>query len=403
MSQAAPSRLQVLLCLRPGAASVAGLPCVVRAAFRAGRELSPDRIVVAGADDAFLDRWSFQFRATGTVILTDRTGASALDPRLPLLAVDADAFPDENGLAEFMTACSASQGDCVRRLSGRTLAALRREPVSCGAGADSPAEVHAKALQAPGAEKHSGAFLDTSTKSAADYAASTLYGRLAKDNDGYIARLDRRLSLVLTRLLLPLPVTPNQVTAASLLLGLLGAWKLASPSAREQFWGATILWFCCLLDGCDGEIARLKHHCTSWGGEFDLLADHIAHLATFVPLPIGAARLHPGRDWSLPGLVLVSGFIASGYSVYRLILRLPEKERGPLSMVVERIASRDYVYLICALAAVGRLDWFVWTAAIGSHVFWAWLWWVSGRTRAAASLNPRPQEGPTLPQPIEPS
>ncbi|MDE2491495.1 MAG: CDP-alcohol phosphatidyltransferase family protein, partial [Elusimicrobia bacterium] len=254
-----------------------------------------------------------------------------------------------------------------------------RDAGSLGAGRDDPESVHARALQAPVPELGDGAFLDARTPSAAAAAAETLYARLAKDNDGYLARLDRRLSLVLTRLMLPWPITPNQVTAASLVLGLLGAWWLAAPSAERQLWGALLLWFCCLLDGCDGEIARLKLHQTRWGGEFDLLADHVAHLATFVALPIGVARLHPGVDWRLPGVLLVTGFLACGFSVWWLVLRVPEERRGPLALVVERIASRDYVYLILALTLVGRLDWFVWTAAVGSHGFWAALWWLSWR------------------------
>lgn len=370
----APRRLQVLLDARAGAPVVAGLPCAVRAAFRAGRELSPERIVIAGADAAFLERWSFQFRAAGVPVIGDAGGPAALDASLPLLALAADAFPDESGLPRFLASAESSAA-ARRSLNGRPVAAYARAPAVLGAGTSAPADVLARALAAPGEELSAGVFLDASTPAAAAVSARVLYARLAKDNDGYLARLDRRLSVALTRLMLPFPISPNQVTGASLAIGLIGAWWLAAPSAHTQFLGALTLWFCALLDGCDGEIARLKHHITSWGGDFDLMADHVAHLATFVALPIGVARLHPGVNWWLPGVLLVTGFLACGFSVYWRVLRLPEGERGPRSLVVERIASRDYVYLILALTAVGHLDWFVWSAALGSHVFWAWLWW----------------------------
>jgi phosphatidylglycerophosphate synthase len=179
-------------------------------------------------------------------------------------------------------------------------------------------------------------------------------------------------------------VTPNHITTAGLVLGLLGAWWLAAPSARLQFYGALVLWFCCLLDGCDGEIARLKHLSSPEGAAYDVWADHFSHLATFVALPVGVARLHPGRDWLVPGVLLVTGFLACGFSVWYLVLRVPEEERGPLALTVERIASRDYVYLIVALTAIGRLDWFVWAAAVGSHLFNAFLWLQSRRVVASA-------------------
>ncbi|OGR90701.1 MAG: hypothetical protein A2V88_10660 [Elusimicrobia bacterium RBG_16_66_12] len=387
MSETPPRRLQVLLRRDPGAPLVAGLPCAVRAAFRAGKELAPERIVIAGADESFLRKWAVQLHSTSAPV---RTG---LDAALPLLAVDADAFPDENSLTEFLAAAEAAPGDSIRRLDGRTVCAFVREASRLGAGKDSPSVVSARALASPGAEASAGAFLDALTPEATRASARILYSRLSKDNDGYIARLDRRLSLAITRLLLPFPVSPNMVTSASLVLGLIGAWWLAAPSASIQFRGALTLWFCCLLDGTDGEIARLKHHITPWGGDFDVLADHIAHLATFIALPIGVARLHPGGNWWAPGVLLVTGFLASGFSVWWLVLRVPEHERGPLSLTVERIASRDYIYLILALTAIGRLDWFVWAAAAGAHVFWAWLWWMS---RNALNPSPNPR-GPTPP------
>ena len=384
MTTAPTGRLQVLLIARPGAPLVAGLPCTVRSAFRAGK-LAPDRIVIAGADQEFLDRWSFQLRAAKSPVLGDKFGAAALDPRLPLMAVDADAFPDVDGFEDFMR---AAEGRDRARLAvnGRAIAAYVRDATTFGAGTASLADVHARVLAAPLPEISGGpapAFFDASRRSGAEAAAAALYARMAKPNDGYLARLDRHVSVAFTRLLLPFAISPNQVTAVSLVLGFLGACGLASASSRTQFEGALVLWFCAILDGCDGEIARLKHHITEWGGDFDLLADHAAHLATFVALPIGVARLHPDQDWRIPGVLLVTGFLAAGFSVWRLVLRVPEEKRGPTALIVERVASRDYVYLIVALTAIGRLDWFVWTAACGSHVFWAWLWWTARRGPAA--------------------
>jgi phosphatidylglycerophosphate synthase len=373
----APSRrLQVLIKAAESAPSVAGLPCAVRSVFRAGRELSPERIVVIGADAAFLQRWSFQFQSSGAAVVSDRFGAEALDPRLPVLALDEDAFPDEGGLTDFFVSAEAL-GAAKRVVDGRVVAAYAREGAQWGAGRSAPDDVRARVLFAPAELSSRGAFFDAATPQRRAEAETALFARLAKANDGYLARFDRKLSLALTRLMLPFAITPNMVTGASLVLGLVGAWGLAAASAREQFVGAMVLWFCALLDGCDGEIARLKLHMTEFGGDFDLWADHLAHLATFVALPIGVARLNPGENWWIPGVMLVTGFLACGFSVWWLVLRLPEDKRGALSLAVERIASRDYVYLILALTSVGHLEWFVWAAALGSHVFWAWLWWAA--------------------------
>jgi len=375
-------RWQILIGARPGAPLVAGLPPSVRAAVRAGQELSPDRIVIAGADAVYMRKWAFQLRAAGVPTLGDAAGPSALDPKIPLIALDPESFPDEGGLFVFAAAAEAVEksgaGDALHTLAGRAAAALRWSPAAHGAGALPLADVLTKALAAPAADVPLGAFLDARGPSAAS-SAEVLYARLSKDTDGYIAKFDRRLSIAITRVLLPFPVSPNAVTTAGLALSLLGAWWLAAPSPRLQFCGAVVLWFCCLLDGCDGEIARLKHLSSPSGAAYDVWADWFAHLATFVALPIGVARLHPGRDWLVPGTLLVTGFLACAFSVWYLVLRVPEENRGPLALTVERIASRDYVYLILALTAIGRLDWFVWASAVGSHAFNAFLWLQSRR------------------------
>ncbi len=369
--------VQVLLSADASAPLVAGLPASVRAACLAARELSPRRVVIAGADAQFLRRWARPLALCGARV-SGGDDPSALDARGPLLAVAADAFPDEGALAEL---ASASGAAASRRAGGRTVAALCRAPDRLGAGTEAPSRVLARALADAAAGARVGRFLDARSPR----GTRKLYASLAKDTDGYLARLDRRVSLALTRLLLPLPVTPNQVTAAGLALSLLGAWQLAAGTVARQVLGGVLLWASCILDGTDGELARLKLLATPQGGAFDLWCDHAAHLATFVALPVGVARLHPGMDWRRAGALLVLGVAASAATVWKLVLSVPERERGPHAALVERVASRDYVYLILLFAALGRLDWFVWAAAAGANLFWPALWLLARPARLSPS------------------
>src|SRR5262249_57148695 len=57
------------------------------------------------------------------------------------------------------------------------------------------------------------------------------FGRRAAVTDGYLAALlDRHLSRWVTRRLVDWPITPNQVTIASIVVGLIGAFGLATVS-----------------------------------------------------------------------------------------------------------------------------------------------------------------------------
>jgi phosphatidylglycerophosphate synthase len=225
-------------------------------------------------------------------------------------------------------------------------------------------------------------------------AERELFRALPKDTDGYIARLDRKLSIALSRLLLELPITPNQITTASLVLGIAASYALATGGYGQQLAASLVLWFCCILDGCDGEVARLKLLCSPRGAAYDVAADHFAHLATFVAIPFAIHRTDPSASFVLPGVLLVAGFLTCMASVWWLVLRKPEREQGPYSLLIERVASRDYVYLIVLLAALGKLSWFLWAAGIGSHVFCAALWLVAWK----ATPLPSPAAPPALPR-----
>ena len=49
---------------------------------------------------------------------------------------------------------------------------------------------------------------------------------------------------------------------------------------------------------------------------------------------------------------------------------LDPERRSFVESLLNSLASRDYSVLILALALVGRVDWFLPLAAIGSNLFW---------------------------------
>jgi phosphatidylglycerophosphate synthase len=356
---------------------VAGLPPALRTAHRAAAELPGAAISLCGPEEGFARRFRRQLAAAAARCVNGAPAAAVVPPGAPLLVVSAEGFPEPAALARFVAAARAAGRPTSWLAGGRAVAAYAPSAALDGATAAEAAE---RLLAAPPPGAEGPGWVHARDAAEAEAAERALFAALPKDTDGYIARLDRALSMALSGVLLRWPVTPNDITTASLVLGLLGAYWLASGSYWPTLAGAALLWFCCLLDGCDGEVARLKLLCSPSGAAYDLWADHLAHLATFVALPIGVHRAFPQTRWLAPGALLVTGFLACGFSVWWLVLRKPESERGPFGLLIERVASRDYVYLILALALVGRLDWFVHAAAVGSHLFWLGLWALASRT-----------------------
>ena len=368
-------RLQILVDAGRQGALCAGLPAAVRAAHRAAEELPQARIVAACPGRA-ARRWKRQLEQARAV-------SGPLDAEEPLLVLSPEGFPEPGALARLVEA-ARGRGGPVRALHEGRAAAVYL-PRAGELAALPPAEAAGRALERPAPELPLEGWTPAFSKEQAAAAERALCASLAKDTDGYLARLDRHVSVALSRVLLRLPVTPNAITTASLVLGLWGAWLLASGAYGRQLAGAFLLWFCCILDGCDGEVARLKLLRSKAGAAYDLWADHAAHLATFAAVPLAVHRAHPQFAFRGPAVLLISGFLFAGFSVWKLVLSVPEKERGPRALIVERLASRDYVYLLAALTAARRLEWFLWTAGAGAYGFGLILWALAGSSRRAVS------------------
>jgi CDP-L-myo-inositol myo-inositolphosphotransferase len=140
---------------------------------------------------------------------------------------------------------------------------------------------------------------------------------LAKPDDGLISRtINRKLSgRLLTPLLLRLApgVSANQVSALAfaVALGAAGAFLLGDPVI-----GGLVVQLASVLDGCDGEIARLKKEQSPFGSFFDALLDRYAD--TFLLATAGYYAWSAGDQsvlfgsWWQPTAALVSVLAATG-------------------------------------------------------------------------------------------
>jgi CDP-L-myo-inositol myo-inositolphosphotransferase len=94
---------------------------------------------------------------------------------------------------------------------------------------------------------------------------------LIPPKDGVVSRfINRKVSLRITNLLAPTGITPNQITLLSFLAAVASAVSFftANPLA-----GGLLAQFASVLDGVDGEIARLKFQKSKFGEMFDSIFD----------------------------------------------------------------------------------------------------------------------------------
>ncbi len=152
----------------------------------------------------------------------------------------------------------------------------------------------------------SGFWIDVDDSAALRRAEKALLDRLRdKSNDGPISRyLNRPISVQFSRQLAKLDITPNQISLFSFLCSLLAAGLFALGGYPALFLGGVLAQFASIIDGCDGEVARLKYQSSDFGGWFDAVLDRYAD-----------AFLLFGLTWHLlaveaSGWVLFAGFMA---------------------------------------------------------------------------------------------
>lgn len=154
-------------------------------------------------------------------------------------------------------------------------------------------------------------------------AERRLLATCRKSTDGWVSRyLNRPVSLALSRHLASWGVRPNAMTAVTLVVALLGAGLVAQGTYGTMVFGAGLLHLSSVLDGCDGELARLTFRSTARGAWLDTVGDDLAHLAYWAALAV-AARATGASTWPLGWVAMVANALAAAIT-YRRLWRMGE-------------------------------------------------------------------------------
>ena len=202
-------------------------------------------------------------------------------------------------------------------------------------------------------------------------AETWLLQSLIKPTEGFMSRhVERRVSLAITRRLVGTRMTPNAMTLVSVGIGLVGAPFFMSSSPLLQLVGALLFLTHSILDGCDGELARLKFLESRYGAMLDFWGDNTVHIAVFLSMAIGwSASL--ASVWPLAvGAVAVAATIGAASVLSGHTPAAPNDARASrLARLTDSLANRDFIYLVVLLAAIGKAWWFLWVVAIGTPLF----------------------------------
>lgn len=364
---------------RLAAAPVAGRTLTVRAlvaALRAGASLIA---VPTSLRDPAMERALRRMPALAAALYWLAPGAEApRDEPAPWLLLPASSLIHVSALAGLLSApppagavlAPSAAGPAPVALVPATLVAALWKDLA--AGRPVGAEL-SRRLREAGAEPRAatGPYVPMGDESDLARAEEALRVTLGIAADSGVDRyLHRRVSRWITRLLVRTPVTPNQVSLASLAIGL-GAiacfWHATPVSAA---WGVVLYALASIVDHSDGEIARLTFQESRFGANLDWTIDTIIHAGLVLGIGITAGG---------PVMDALGALGAAGVTLSALFARsLPrEIEVGKtVGGVLKNIANRDLFYLVLlgfaalrwlAPALVGAVPVVV---AVGSQVYW---------------------------------
>jgi phosphatidylglycerophosphate synthase len=223
-------------------------------------------------------------------------------------------------------------------------------------------------------------------------AERQLVRSLRKAADGIMAKaFNRRLSLPLTALLCKTRVHPNHVTLAALACALAGALVLGHPGYAAGAIGMLLVELGSIVDGIDGELARLRFQFSRTGQWLDTVVDDVANVAYITgvmvhltgdgvawALPVGVAAIGAfaitqGTQYLLITYVYRSGDLAAipwAFQSTSFLSQRPKGLRARIAATAPKLLKRDFVvtlFTVCAL--LGRLDIVLATFATGALVF----------------------------------
>jgi len=189
--------------------------------------------------------------------------------------------------------------------------------------------------------------------------------------DGLVSRyLNRPLSRPAARTLARTPATPNALTATTLLLAVIAAGALA---AGWNIAGGIGIQLVSVVDGVDGELARLKNMATRFGAVFDAVTDRYADALLLGGMTVYAVRFEDLPRAEVVGALALAGALIVSYSRARIEADLPEALVGGRLDAIFGLASRDVRSLIAAVGAVaGQCYWTLVILAVACALTVAW-------------------------------
>jgi phosphatidylglycerophosphate synthase len=365
--------------------SVAGLPLALRTLLTLQKEGVERALIVCREEDGeSIDA----LRRDGRVRIETERVSSLSDAGAraqgPVLLARHDAIVDPS---------------IYRELRGETLGAARAVVAARGGERLGPMLVAKEALQGDSADdlarrlQETGTLrdlevgdrfaFDVRTREGRRGATHALFEACRKPVDGMVSRnLNRHVSLFISRRIVELPITPNMVSALTFLIGVAGSAYATRGGYVPMLVGAVLFQWNSILDGVDGELARVRFQGSKLGEWIDTVSDDLTNVIFYAAVGWGAHRMSVPAWLPWLGAVAAGGGVLTSAMYYTELVRLGrgdfyalEWRQGPKGLVgsiyamLHLLFKKDFfILLFVGFAVLGALPWALPVMALGTVV-----------------------------------
>ncbi len=215
-------------------------------------------------------------------------------------------------------------------------------------------------------------WLDIDTPEAMAEAERKLLAGVRKSTDGPISKhVNRPISAALSRQLVKTKVTPNQLSVGTLGIGIVAAISAGIGGYFGFLISGILFQTASILDGVDGEVAKLTFQSTPRGEWIDTACDQVSYIAFLIGLLIGVYRSPLPEFYFQIGVLGVLAGVVSIANISAYLIRHQESGsaltvqygfqsgNGGLSRImrfVQYLGKRDLLaFLALILAVFGKL------------------------------------------------
>lgn len=207
-------------------------------------------------------------------------------------------------------------------------------------------------------------WLDVDTEVALKTAEKNLLKGLIKPTDGIVCRyINRPISLRISRILVNKTIKPNTISVISFIVSVVSALLFSIGHYFSTLIGGLLVQFSSILDGCDGEVARLKFEDNEHGAWFDATLDRYADAIVILGIILGLLNYNSNTATWIYGYLAITGTFITSYTAtkYDALLKLKKNTTWrfgrDIRMFIIMIGAvlNEMYYLLIALALLTNI------------------------------------------------